>query len=216
MIFSQCFTGLCYEWYLVLHRILPPYWADIISIYRARESTFTHTSTSRDEWYCVVHCVPCVTKNMTLSKVPMVLFLYVPNITARKVCLHFPKEITYVCINVISYHRFWEISGKNHLRKGCFRCFTIININTTQFISKLKSEDESWRVASLPRRLLPSSIKYKGMHPSFTPKIDHLPKMLGKLSEPVLWCILICMMTSSNGNIFSVTGPLLGESTGHR
>ena len=27
---------------------------------------------------------------------------------------------------------------------------------------------------------------------------------------------LICMMTSSNGNIFHVTGPLCGEFTGHR
>ena len=28
--------------------------------------------------------------------------------------------------------------------------------------------------------------------------------------------ILICIMTSSNGNIFRVTGPLCGELTGHR
>ena len=31
-----------------------------------------------------------------------------------------------------------------------------------------------------------------------------------------LWQISICMMTSSNGNIFRVTGHLCGEFTGHR
>ena len=32
-------------------------------------------------------------------------------------------------------------------------------------------------------------------------------------SEDWPWCL---MMTSSNGNIFRVTGPLCGEFTGHR
>ena len=30
------------------------------------------------------------------------------------------------------------------------------------------------------------------------------------------WLFEICMKTSSNGNVFRVTGPLWGESTGHR
>ena len=39
------------------------------------------------------------------------------------------------------------------------------------------------------------------------------------LSDSVVWCADTChavMMTSSNGNIFRVTGPLCGEFTGHR
>ena len=32
----------------------------------------------------------------------------------------------------------------------------------------------------------------------------------------VEWTIIVSMMTSSNGNIFCVTGPLCGEFTGHR
>ena len=37
-------------------------------------------------------------------------------------------------------------------------------------------------------------------------------------NKQLRWCftIVLCMMTSSNGNIFRVTGPLWGESTGHR
>ena len=31
-----------------------------------------------------------------------------------------------------------------------------------------------------------------------------------------LFTIVVCMMTSSNGNIFRVTGHLSGEFTGHR
>ena len=32
----------------------------------------------------------------------------------------------------------------------------------------------------------------------------------------IIYCVLLCMMTSSNGNIFRVTGHLCGEFTGHR
>ena len=40
----------------------------------------------------------------------------------------------------------------------------------------------------------------------------------GQINFVLLWCVLISivMMTSSNGNIFRVTGPLQGKSTGHR
>ena len=43
-----------------------------------------------------------------------------------------------------------------------------------------------------------------------------LTKMVCPLIIILLQCLLFNMMTSSNGNIFCVTGPLCGEFTGHR
>ena len=47
---------------------------------------------------------------------------------------------------------------------------------------------------------------------------NKLPNFFLARGEPALlgWLMHLSMMTSSNGNIFRVTGPLWGESTGHR
>ena len=41
------------------------------------------------------------------------------------------------------------------------------------------------------------------------------PRIIGQ-EIPIMDCLTIFMMTSSNGNIFRVTGPLRGEFTGDR
>ena len=46
-----------------------------------------------------------------------------------------------------------------------------------------------------------------------TAPVSHHTIVLNPISHAYL---LLCMMASSNGNIFRVTGPLWGEFTGHR
>ena len=46
--------------------------------------------------------------------------------------------------------------------------------------------------------------------------LRHLLHLIADLKPAIIWRYLSTMMTSSNGNIFRVTGPLWGEFAGHR
>ena len=52
---------------------------------------------------------------------------------------------------------------------------------------------------------------YKMGHPHAS-----LSTMITSLHEKIFTLLTLYMMTSSNGNIFRVTGPLCGEVTGYR
>ena len=128
------------------------------------------------------------------------------------------------------YLWYMNISSINEYMGKCLSYCITITLNTSKILSKYKfiiwqlrygfkgsamtNTSQMWLFMACDQ----SITEYRGNNLLF--KIDHyIPVPVGmgtRETETSLWASSHNMMTSSNGNIFHVTGPLCWEFTGHR